>query len=758
MVRTKAARVLLSVITLAAATACGHDADVAKRELVARGDSLVAAKKYQEAVVEYRKAVAEDGRFGEARLKLAKAYEALGNTQNALKEFVRAADLLPDDAAAQSGAAQMLLRAGQLQDAKARAEGALKLDPKNVDAHLIRGTATAGLSGIEEAIKSFEESLAAGQQSAALYVNIGTLSAARGDLEQAEASLKQAIVIDAKSVAARLALANFYWASRRTAEAETSFTEAVAIDPKNVIANRALAVFYVTTGRPKNAEGPLRAAADAAPELQPRLILADYYVSQKREADALPILIELAKRKEAFAAATIRRAGIEYQMGQRDRAYGLVQDVLKQEPKNIQVLVVKGGWQLAEKKTADALTTAQAAVAADPKSADAYALLGSVHMARRNAEEAIAAFSEVLRINPRAVNAQISLSELNVAQQHAAAGVRFAEEALQSAPRSGGARLALVNALLAQGDVERARAELKPMLDVGAELSVVQVLLGQVQLRQGDGAGARRSFQRALQLDPGSIAALGGLVTLDLASKQAPQAMQRVDSYLAKRPSDPQALYLASRAYALGNDVPRAEAAVKKAIELDPSFLQAYGLLGQLYVRQGKLDQARAEYERTVQKRPHDVAAHTMVAMILQVQNRIDDAKKRYEQVLGIDPRAVVAANNLAYMHAEAGTNLDVALNLAQAAKSELPDDPDVNDTLGWVYYKRNLANLALEPLQRSISKEPRNALYRYHLGLAYLKVGDTKNARTSLEQALRLELDSGSATEAKKVLASLQG
>jgi hypothetical protein len=37
---------------------------------------------------------------------------------------------------------------------------------------------------------------------------------------------------------------------------------------------------------------------------------------------------------------------------------------------------------------------------------------------------------------------------------------------------------------------------------------------------------------------------------------------------------------------------------------------------------------------------------------------------------LAVDARAAVASNNLAYLDAEAGTNLDVALNRAQGGQS----------------------------------------------------------------------------------------
>jgi tetratricopeptide (TPR) repeat protein len=248
------------------------------------------------------------------------------------------------------------------------------------------------------------------------------------------------------------------------------------------------------------------------------------------------------------------------------------------------------------------------------------------------------------------------------------------------------------------------------------------------------------------------------LLTLDAASRQLPRAVERVRAFTAKAPDNAQGFYLASRAYAATGDLPQAEAAVRRAIELDPAFLQAYGLLGQLYVRQQKLDAAKAEYERIIQQRPDNLAAHTMVAMLLQVQQKDDEARQAYEKILGLDARAPVAANNLAYMQAERGENLDRALNLAQTAKAALPDDPDVNDTLGWVYYKRDLASLAIPPLEQSVASSPSNPLYRYHLGLAYLKAGNKTKARAALEQALKLQPNFEGAADARKALGGIEG
>ena len=95
---------------------------------------------------------------------------------------------------------------------------------------------------------------------------------------------------------------------------------------------------------------------------------------------------------------------------------------------------------------------------------------------------------------------------------------------------------------------------------------------------------------------------------------------------------------------------------------------------------------------------------------------------------------------------------------IAQTAKAALPDDPDVNDTLGWVYYKRELPSMAIEPFQQSIKTDPNNAIYHYHLGLAYLKMGERIKAKSAFERALKLQSNFDGAEDAKKALADLQG
>ena len=93
-----------------------------------------------------------DARFGEARVKLAETYAKLGDHGSALSEYVRAADLLPENVDLQLTAGSYLLLAGKAEDARSRAESVLKRDPKNVQALILLGNALAGLKNFEAAV------------------------------------------------------------------------------------------------------------------------------------------------------------------------------------------------------------------------------------------------------------------------------------------------------------------------------------------------------------------------------------------------------------------------------------------------------------------------------------------------------------------------------------------------------------------------------------------------------------------------------
>ena len=66
--------------------------------------------------------------------------------------------------------------------------------------------------------------------------------------------------------------------------------------------------------------------------------------------------------------------------------------------------------------------------------------------------------------------------------------------------------------------------------------------------------------------------------------------------------------------------------------------------------------------------------------------------------------------------------------------------------------------NLAVPIFRENVSKSPGNAVYEYHLGLAYAKNGNKEEARQALEQALVLDPKFDGFADAQRVLAGLKG
>jgi len=145
------------------------------------------------------------------------------------------------------------------------------------------------------------------------------------------------------------------------------------------------------------------------------------------------------------------------------------------------------------------------------------------------------------------------------------------------------------------------------------------------------------------------------------------------------------------------------------------------------------------------------------LGMIHDTQKKYDKAKEYYQKVLKINPKYAPAANNLAYLYAERGENIDEALSLAQSAKEQFPDDPHISDTLGWVYYKKNIFSRAIVYLKEANEKITDNPVIRYHLGMAYYKNGNEEDAKRELKKALELNPKFPGAEEAKGVLEKLK-
>lgn len=745
----------LVAAALATPVACAS-AEARKGAYLANGNRYASQGRYREAIIEYRNALRQDPRFGEARYRLAEAYLRTDQPHAALPEYVRAADLLPDNVHAQIQAVALLLVAGRFEDARARIEQVLTKDPTSVAGHILLGNALAGLQDLDRAVTQIQEAIDLDPNRSGSYMNLAALLFARRRPLAAEETFKKATEMAPHQADAHLGLANFYWASGQIAEAELSLTRAIHEEPRHPAANQALATFYLATNRAADAEAYFKAVADVSGTTGAKLALADYYLMTKRAGEAMPLLERLATDPRAFAASTARIAALQHTDGRRDEAHRTIDATLAKAPNDKLALLIKARMLLTENRLDEALFSVKAAVAVDPRWAPAHYTLGSIYVAQHDLTRAQDAFAQVLRLNPHAVPAQMQLSQLHLQRGRFQTSAELAQEVTASQPDNALAHLLLVRSLMGQGDLDEAEARMKALLERAPTFAPVHAQMGTLMLLKQDQASARRYFTRAAELDPTLLEPLTGLITLDLSAHEFAEARARLETQLAARPRDPALLFLASGFYSISGDDSSAERCLRIVIDVEPWNLKAYGQLALLYYRQHKLPQALVEFEELARRQPKSVAPETMLGMIFQVSDRPVEAQPHYEHALNIDPTAPVAANNLAWIYAETGGSLDLALQLAQTAKLQLPEIPEVDDTLGWIYYKKEMVTLAVSRLEEAVRKAPGRAVYHYHLGLAYAKQGNRDKARESLEKALSLDPNQDEAAEAHRALATL--
>ncbi len=151
---------------------------------------------------------------------------------------------------------------------------------------------------------------------------------------------------------------------------------------------------------------------------------------------------------------------------------------------------------------------------------------------------------------------------------------------------------------------------------------------------------------------------------------------------------------------------------------------------------------------------------HLLLASAYATQGQIDPAITAYEGALRLNPRNVLAANNLAVLLVDYKgdpQNLQKAFALSRDFEKDVPH-PLLLDTLGWVRFKMGQQEEALRLMKGAIAKLPEVPTLNYHLGMAYYQDGKTSEARVHLSKALKNAEAFQGRQEAEQILSKMRG
>ena len=190
---------------------------------------------------------------------------------------------------------------------------------------------------------------------------------------------------------------------------------------------------------------------------------------------------------------------------------------------------------------AKALATLQPVLQGKDTAAAWLALAGETYMQSGDAATAAEYFTKAAKTDPKNTRTQTALALARM--QQGRTDQAFDElEQIAAADSGGMADMALIAASMQQKKFDKALQAIASLEKKQPDNPAVHNLRGGALLGKGDTPGARKSFERALELAPAFLPAATSLARLDLAEKKPEAAQQRFEAVLAKDPKNLQAM------------------------------------------------------------------------------------------------------------------------------------------------------------------------------------------------------------------------
>jgi tetratricopeptide (TPR) repeat protein len=420
--------------------------------------------------------------------------------------------------------------------------------------------------------------------------------------------------------------------------------------------------------------------------------------------------------------------------------------------------VYKGEIEIRSGKASDAVTTLQAVLKSDPDNAVAHYQLGLAFDQLGNGNRAEAEWRDAIRLRPDIVEAYRALAGVAIHRGDAGELAKDADQIIALQPAAPDGYLLRAVADIDRKEFSTADEYIHRSLEKEPNNSAAYVQLGNLRMAQNKYAEAQKAYQQGLDQDPNSTDALAGLLNIDQAQKQSDRAIARLKTQLSRYPQNVGFHIMLGALLEERKDLAGAEQEYKQASDLDKKNSEALVKLGAVQSERGATDQALQTYLDGSKANPKEIAFYLLAGGIYQSKQDWDNAKQQYRKVLEIQPENPVASNNLAYVMLQQGGNVDMAFQMAQTARQKFPDNANVADTLGWAFYHKHVYTSAINLFKEAVKKEPDNALYNCHLGLAYAKTGQAGLANQQLDRAVKINPNLPEVDELRRALAEAKG
>ena len=623
---------------------------------------------------------------------------------------------------------------------------------------------------------------------------------ARGNLPDAGVELRNALQIEPKSAAALYDLGRVLEQEGDLRQAAGYFQSAIDAQPDYAKARVDLGTIYCIAGVPRQALATVSPALARHPNDPDLLTVRAAAENGLREYG---VAMADAERAESLApaneSAVALLAMLEKQGGHLDRALALVNQAVGRSPGSVDLRELLANLYVASGQFAPAEAQMTALVALRPRELSLRLGLANLYLKAGNPAAARGALEAAVKALPDDDDAKLALADLVAASGSAASGGRLLLGFLAQKPDDDDLRFGLAVLEERAGSPAQAIATYQEIVrrdGTGGKALAARERIADIEASQGRYPLALQAIREILTVSPTDDNALVLRADIALRQHDPTTAIEDLRPALRDQPDSLPLERLLVRAYTAKGDFALAEATLRSAMSAHPSDVPARLDLAALLAHTRRADEAVALLQATAQETPDD--ARPLVALGRLDAGRGDDrdALAAYEEASKLAPSLPQLTLEVAAFEEKAGhvgeamghyqalyesTSVsllahDVAANnLAMLLVTHRKDRPSLErardltsdfatsqvapflDTYGWVRYRCGDYAAALPALQRAVAQSPQSQIFRFHLGMTELSLGERARAREDLEAALAGSASFTGADQARSTLASLK-
>jgi tetratricopeptide (TPR) repeat protein len=719
---------------------------------LSKGKAHFEAHAWDEAALNFRKAIQQKPDWGEAHYYLGLCQLKQDKKSEAVQSLRRAAELDPDNMDAAVRLADLLLEVFLIDPGASQAvyddltrlsERLLARDQNSFDGLRIKGYLALHDKRADEAVQILRQADTIRPDQPEVVRSLVQALFAAGKSDEAEA-LAQSFIQRHKTYGHIYDdLYAILHSKRRIAEAEKVFELKVANNPQEQAYYLQLAAHYYNEKKIPEMTATLdKLLADRATFPDARLQVGRFYIRQGNFREAMRHL-QAGLREDPERKLAYRKRIVEILLAQGDieRAALEAAEMVREHPEDAEARFMRASIQMDQggsSQMEEAIRDMESVRQKRPDDPVVRTALGRAYFRMGDRVKAKSVLQEALRVGPGYEQAALALGELYLAEGQLKLALDYADGALKIAPGDVRIRLLRAGILVRAGMTAEARLELTQLARDYPRLPDVHIQLGALNLIEQKFQEAEAAFRRVYTPGQADVRPLAGIVDSLVARRQSEAALQAVRDELAKTPDSKQARRLLAQTYLRIGHLKQAIVAYRELAENDPHSAEDQYLLALAYRAAGDLDSAIATLQNVRQLTPQNPAALSVLAVLLQTKGRHAEAKAVFREVLKLVPEDANTMNNLAYLLAETGEDLDEAERLSQTAVKRIPENPAFLDTLGWIQVKRRNLDAAQQIFERLLQKNPNHPLYLYRLGYVQIEKGRRAEAKSTLERAMQ--------------------